>query len=163
MLTKEIIKRFRNKEKILKKEEDWVWKKIRDDNDYLAQKKAKDIDFKVSNWIVLKIQCVSCPKQIYYEEAQWCHWIDKWSKWGWNYWCRWQEWNIRAWCIKCNNYNKESHQRNFTVYQVKKYGKERVDEMLQETFKVHKNPSLYDILEANDFLRERHWLEKIWI
>ena len=105
MLAKKVLEKYKETWKLLKKEEEFLFKRFREKNDYLAQKKSKLIDF---NWKD-RCKCISCDKIMYRSEANWCHRIDKWRS-G-NYRCRWEERNIRAWCTDCNNYNKERPKR----------------------------------------------------
>lgn len=149
MNIKTLLAKYHNKDKLLKKEETYIIRKLIEDNDYKAQKKAKLIDF---NW-KQTIKCVSCPKIITREEANWCHWFDKSTTWA--YRCRREERNIRAWCVECNNYQKERHKTNFTIYQTQRYWLPRVEEKQREFWKTHKKPWIEELLKTNRELTER--------
>lgn len=148
MQAKKVLEKYKETWKLLKKEEEFLFKRFRDKNDYLAQKKSKLIDF---NWKE-RCKCVSCDKIMYRSEANGCHWIDK-GRTG-NYWCRWDDWNIRAWCTDCNNYNKERHKSNYTAYMTRRYWQERVEEKLYQERQINKKPHWTDLMETWKKLHE---------
>jgi hypothetical protein len=150
MLAKKVLEKYKETWKLLKKEEEFLFKRFREKNDYLAQKKSKLIDF---NWKD-RCKCISCDKIMYRSEANWCHRIDKWRS-G-NYWCRWEERNIRAWCTDCNNYNKERHKSNYTLYMIKRYWIDRVEKQLYQERQINKRPHRTELMETRKKLNERY-------
>lgn len=152
MIAKVLLEKYKTTWKLLKKEEDFLFKWFRSKNDYLAQKKAKLIDF---NW-KSKCKCISCDKIMSRSDANGCHWIDK-GRTG-NYWCRWDERNIRAGCTDCNNYNKERHKSNYTAYMTRRYWQERVENKLRQERQVNPKPHRTELMEIRKELHE--WYKK---
>lgn len=150
MTAKSILQKYLETWKLLKKEEDRIFKWLRDKNDYLAQKKAKIIWFAGKTFC----KCVSCDKMMQRHEANGCHFIDKWRT-G-NYWCRWKEWCIFPWCTDCNNYNKERHKANYTIFMVKKYWLEQVEKRLHQEKQINKKPHWTELLETYKELKKRY-------
>ena len=150
MIAKKLLDKYKETGKLLKKEEEFLFKRFREKNDYLAQRKSKIIDFK---WNA-NCKCVSCNTIIYWNTANGCHRIDKGR--SWNYRCRREERNIRAWCTDCNNYNKEMHKLHYTIYMVKRYWQERVNEKADEEKKLHKKPHRTELYEIRKWLHQRY-------
>lgn len=81
-------------------------------------------------WI---ITCISCDKELPWKESHNCHWIGRGNK---QY--RFDEDNCRPWCVWCNTFNQEFHQRIFTIRQIERLGKDIVDLMIDNTNYVYK-------------------------
>ena len=94
--------------------------------------------------------CISCWVEKHYKEMHNCHWISRAC-----YLYRWDEDNCRPWCPWCNTYRKEFHMREFTIKQIERMWKKKVDYMRVQAKKIHKLwlPDLRDLLE--------HWKEKL--
>jgi len=82
------------------------------------------------NWIC---ECISCWKKIHWKEAHNCHWISRW-----NLQFRFDEENCRPGCPACNTYRPEFHIREFTIKQIERLWKEKVDEMRRQAKEVYK-------------------------
>jgi hypothetical protein len=80
---------------------------------YIRQKNAD------SNGMV---KCVSCPTMLHWKEAHCAHWIGRAAK-----AVRWLEDNLSVACPSCNVYRKEMHQREYTLYQLDRHGRDGLE------------------------------------
>ncbi len=77
------------------------------------------------------VKCVSCPTVLHWKEAHCAHWIGRAAK-----ATRWMEENLAVACPSCNVFRKELHQREFTLFQLDRYGREGIEEIKAESRKV---------------------------
>lgn len=123
-----LLKKFNAWIKLLKKEESYLWKKLRDKCDQVFSVWIRNRDRK--DW------CITCNWPVQHN----CHWIDR----GW-YSHRWNEDNCKWWCANCNTYRQEEHKVLFTIYQTKKFWQDWIDEQILKRHK--KKPSIQDLLD----------------
>ena len=137
-----LLKKYLNKEKIFKYEEDDLFKKLVEKADITVGNYIKKRDEK--DWWVL---CVTnrldrCMKKVRYgsSECQCCHWIPR------AYFSHRRDYNNLAWwCTCCNYFNQEEHKTEYTVIQTKNFWKARVEK--QRYSKNMKKPSIDLLLE----------------
>lgn len=70
------------------------------------------------------VTCVSCQKVLPWNEAHCAHWVSRSAK-----ATRWLEENLAVACVSCNCYRPEMHLREYTLYQLDRYGREGIDEI----------------------------------
>ena len=70
------------------------------------------------------VKCVSCPTVLHWKESHCAHWIGRAAK-----TTRWLEDNLSVACPSCNVYRKELHQREYTLYQLDRHGREKLDKI----------------------------------
>lgn len=124
----QLLKKHRLWEKLLKKEEVYLWKKLRDLADKYFSIWIRNRDRK--DW------CITCNWPVQHN----CHWIDRWR-----YSHRRDENNCKGWCANCNTYRQEEHKVLFTIYQTKKFWQERVDEQILKRNKI--KPRINELLK----------------
>lgn len=120
-----LLKKYLSWEKLLKKEESTLWKK-------LVEKADKLFSIFIRNRDSI---CVTCWWPVQHN----AHWISR----GY-YSHRWDENNCAGACAYCNTYNQEEHKVLFTVYQTKKHWQKWVDKQLLNKNKV--KPTIDDLL-----------------
>lgn len=72
------------------------------------------------------VTCVTCGKVLPWKEAHCAHYIERAAK-G----TRWLEENLHPACPSCNVYRKEFHKREYTLFLIDMYGREKIDELKQ--------------------------------
>ena len=77
------------------------------------------------------VKCVSCSTVLHWKEAHCAHWMPRAAK-----ATRWMEENLNAACPSCNVYRKEMHQREYTLFQLDRYGREGIEEIKAESKRV---------------------------
>jgi hypothetical protein len=128
-----LTKKFLSWERLLKKEESYLWKKLRDEADKVFSIRIRKRDKK--KWCITS-QAQWCKKIVQHN----CHWIDR----AW-YSHRWSEENCYWWCASCNTYHEAEHKIHFTNFMIKKHWQERVDEQLRIRNK--KKPTIQELLD----------------
>ena len=74
--------------------------------------------------------CISCWIEKPYKEMHNAHWISRWC-----YKYRWDEENCQPACPSCNTYRKEMHMREFTIKQIDRLWRKKIDKMRKEALK----------------------------
>ena len=77
------------------------------------------------------VTCITCGKVDHYKSMHCAHYIERAAK---N--TRWLEENLHPACPSCNVYRKEFHKREYTLYLIDMYGREKIDELKAEARKV---------------------------
>lgn len=126
-----LLKKYNNWDKLLKKEESYLWKKLRDKADQVFSIWIRNRD--------KKLWCVTCNWPVQHN----CHRIDRWW-----YSHRWDENNCRGGCANCNTYRQEEHKVLFTIVQIKRFWQDRVDEQIRKRNK--KKPTIQELLYIID-------------
>jgi len=122
-----LIAKWKSWDKMTKKEQDTLWKKLRDRCDQVFSVRIRNRDKGNS--------CVTCNWPIQHN----CHRIDR----AW-YSHRRSEDNCRGGCANCNTYRQEEHKVLFTIYQTKKFWQDWVDKQIFERNKI--KPSIDKLL-----------------
>lgn len=81
---------------------------------YIRQKYAD------SNGIV---KCVTCDSKLHWSQSHCAHFMERANK-----ATRWVEENLHPACPSCNVFRKEYHKREYTLYIIDMYGREKIDE-----------------------------------
>ena len=96
------------------------------------------------------ITCITCGKYLPWKEAHNAHWIER-GKYG----VRWNEYNVHPACSGCNVFNKQFHDREYGIYMLDHYGREKMDELRKEARRLLKPSEKRDLaLEAIDRFTE---------
>lgn len=124
MNTQTIINKINSWEKIFKYEESYLWKKLVKKLDEVFNKFIRERDMSnncVSYW------AESCKNLI--QNA--CHRIpcERYSH-------RRNENNVNWWCSSCNGFNKQEHQKYYTIRMINRYWQKNIDTMLREKNKI---------------------------
>lgn len=122
-----LLKKRNNWEKLLKKEEVYLWKKLRDEADRVFSIWIRNRDKK--KW------CITCNWPVQHN----AHRIDRWR-----YSHRRDEKNCCWACANCNTYRQEEHKVLFTISQTKKYWQDRVDQQIFNRNKI--KPTIDELL-----------------
>ena len=69
------------------------------------------------------LTCVTCGQKLHWKEAHCAHYIERAAK-----ATRWLEENLHPACPSCNVFRKEFHKREYTLYIIDMYGREKIDE-----------------------------------
>ena len=77
------------------------------------------------------VRCCTCETVKHWKEMHCAHYVER-GKMA----TRWLEENLHPACPSCNVYRKEAHKRNYTIYIIDMYGREKVDELNREGRKV---------------------------
>lgn len=77
------------------------------------------------------VKCVSCPTILHWKDAHNAHWIGRAAK-----AVRWDERNLAPSCPACNVYRPEMHQREYTLFQLDRWGRAGIEEIKAESRKV---------------------------
>jgi hypothetical protein len=77
------------------------------------------------------VKCVSCDTVIHWKEAHCAHWMPRAAK-----ATRWMEENLSAACASCNVFRVEMHQREFTLFQLDRFGRDGIEEIKDLSKKV---------------------------
>ena len=128
-----LLKKFNAWEKLLKKEEVYLWKKLRDLADKYFSIFIRNRDRK--KWCITK-QSTFCNKIVQHN----AHRIDR----GW-YSHRRDENNCYWACASCNTYHEAEHKIHLTIYQINRFWQERVDEQLRKRHK--KKPTIQELID----------------
>ena len=70
------------------------------------------------------VRCVTCGKVLHWKESHCAHYIERAAK-----ATRWLEENLHPACPSCNVFRKEFHKREYTLFIIDFYGREKVDEL----------------------------------
>lgn len=68
--------------------------------------------------------CITCGKVLRWQDMHCAHYIERGKK-----ATRWLEENLKPACCGCNTFNKEFHMREYTLYMIDMYGREKIDEL----------------------------------
>jgi hypothetical protein len=77
------------------------------------------------------VKCVSCDAVLHWSKAHCCHWIGRSAK-----SVRWDERNLMPGCAACNCYRPETHSREYTLFQLDRYGREGIEEIKADSRKI---------------------------
>ena len=69
------------------------------------------------------VTCCTCGKYLPWKESQCAHYMERGFK-----ALRWVEENMHPACVSCNFYRKEFHKREYTLYMIDMYGREKIAE-----------------------------------
>ena len=128
-----LTKKYLAGEKLLKKEQDYLWKKLRDKCDVVFSKWIRNRD---KNKDSISYWAYNCDNKI----QNCCHWIPR------EWFSHRRDENNCAWgCARCNGFNKQEHITIFTSNQIKKFWQDWVDEQLFKRNKI--KPSIDELLE----------------
>lgn len=133
---KKLIAKFLSWERLLKKEEDKLWKYLRDKSDKVFSVWIRNRD-KGRDCITCEVP--TCKHKIEHN----CHWIER----GW-YSHRRNPDNCYGGCSSCNTFHEWEHKIYFTSIMIKKFGQERVDEQLRTRNKI--KPRIDELLDIID-------------
>lgn len=114
-----LLAKYHSWAKMTKKEENALRKKLRDKADQVFSLRVRTRD--KDKW------CVTCWWPVQHN----AHRIDRWW-----YSHRWSEDNCCWACVNCNTYHAQEHWMRFTIFQIKRFGQERVDKNLFERNKI---------------------------
>lgn len=152
-------KQIRDKERAERKK---ILKKQHKDQKAEWKKLVRNADTVFSQYIRLRdtkwwrVRCVTCDSIVTYKTAHCCHRLSRAF-----YSHRRDENNAKAGCCHCNTFDKENHHNAFTLYQVKKFWLERVEEQMRiKNNKKPTNDELQEIIK-NYKIKIKH-LENIY-
>lgn len=77
------------------------------------------------------VQCISCPTVQHWKSLHCAHFIERGKK-----ATRWVEENLHPACPSCNVYRKEMHLREYTLAMIDLYGREKIDELREQSKQV---------------------------
>lgn len=83
-------------------------------SEYIRRKYADEHGF---------IKCVTCGHKLHWKDAHCAHYIERAAK-----STRWLEENLHPACPSCNVFRKEFHKREYTLFIIDMYGREKIDE-----------------------------------
>ena len=69
------------------------------------------------------LKCVTCGQVLHWKDAHCAHYIERATK-----ATRWLEENLHPACPSCNVFRKEFHKREYTLFIIDMYGREKIDE-----------------------------------
>ncbi len=69
------------------------------------------------------VKCVTCDSKLHWKESHCAHFMERANK-----ATRWLEENLHPACPSCNVFRKEYHKREYTLYIIDMYGREKIDE-----------------------------------
>jgi hypothetical protein len=93
------------------------------------------------------VKCVSCETILHWSKAHCCHWIGRSAK-----SVRWDERNLMPGCAACNCYRPETHSREYTLFQLDRYGREGIEEIKADSRKVLRGSEVRELaLEAIEY------------
>jgi len=72
------------------------------------------------------VSCITCGKPMHWKDSECAHYIER-AKFG----TRFVEENLAPACTSCNHFRKEFHKREYTLYVIDTYGREKIDELKQ--------------------------------
>ena len=70
------------------------------------------------------VKCVTCGKVMHWKESHCAHYVERAAK-----ATRWLEENLHPACPSCNVFRKEFHKREYTLFIIDFYGREKIDEL----------------------------------
>ena len=88
------------------------------------------------------VKCVSCETVLHWKEAHCAHWIGRAAK-----PTRWMEENLNCACMGCNVYRQEMHQREYTLVQLDKYGREGIEDIKTQSRRVLRGSEVRELAE----------------
>lgn len=77
------------------------------------------------------VKCCSCETVLHWKGMHCAHWVGRSAK-----AVRWDERNLAPACPACNVYRKEAHSREYTLFQLDRYGREGIEEIKADSRKV---------------------------
>jgi 5-methylcytosine-specific restriction endonuclease McrA len=80
------------------------------------------------------VKCCTCPHVWHWSEHDAGHFIPRSNGKA----VFWYPENIHAQCRGCNSFQKERAKINYTLYMVKRYGQDKVDELLRKSKEIHR-------------------------
>lgn len=69
------------------------------------------------------VKCVTCDSKLHWKESHCAHFMERANK-----ATRWLEENLHPACPSCNVFRKEYHKREYTLFIIDMYGREKIDE-----------------------------------
>ena len=69
------------------------------------------------------VKCVTCDSKLHWSQSHCAHFMERANK-----ATRWLEENLHPACPSCNVFRKEYHKREYTLYIIDMYGREKIDE-----------------------------------
>lgn len=69
------------------------------------------------------VKCVTCGQVLHWKDAHCAHYVERAAK-G----TRWLEENLHPACPSCNVFRKEFHKREYTLFIIDTYGRDKIDE-----------------------------------
>jgi hypothetical protein len=88
------------------------------------------------------VKCVSCETALPWKEMHNAHWIGRAAK-----AVRWDERNLAPSCCSCNVYRPEMHQREYTLVQLDRYGRDGIEEIKADSRKILKGAEIRELAE----------------
>ncbi len=70
------------------------------------------------------ITCITCGAYLAWRDSQNAHYIER----G-HHWTRYLEENLHPACASCNFYRKEFHKRQYTLFMIDTYGRDKITEL----------------------------------
>jgi hypothetical protein len=102
-------------------------------SDYIRQKYADDYG---------NVTCITCGKVLHWKESHCAHYIERGSK-----ATRWLEENLHPADCSCNVFHKEFHKREYTLYMIDMYGRDKISELKILSRKVLKPTEVRQLAE----------------
>lgn len=69
------------------------------------------------------VKCVTCDTKLHWSQSHCAHFMERANK-----ATRWLEENLHPACPSCNVFRKEYHKREYTLFIIDMYGREKIDE-----------------------------------
>jgi len=88
------------------------------------------------------VKCCTCQTVKHWKEMHCAHYVER-GKTA----VRWEEENLHPACPSCNVYRKEYHKREYTLYMIDMYGREKIDELNKEGRRVLKASEVRQLAE----------------
>ena len=70
------------------------------------------------------ITCITCGAYLAWRDSQNAHYVER----G-HHWTRYLEENLHPACASCNFYRKEFHKRQYTLFMIDTYGRDKITEL----------------------------------
>ncbi len=77
------------------------------------------------------VKCVTCDTKLHWSQSHCAHFMERANK-----ATRWLEENLHPACPSCNVFRKEYHKREYTLYIIDMYGREKIDEFKSLTSEI---------------------------
>jgi len=145
-----LLKQYQSWEKLFKYQEDYLWGRLRDECDkyFSLFIRKRDAD---SGWYVYCVDwCGKRVKRDDWDQCNNCHFIGRDC-----YFYRRDETNCHWGYSYCNAFDKQRHQQWYTVFMVKTYWIDKVDEMRFQEKQPHRDPSMWDLIEIREKYMEK--------